>query len=690
MFTSDSQTYDSLRKLYGLSTRTGKQALIWIGSGTSSWLGYERWAGLAQRFHRAFLRAESGYPRADAARKLDEDDYPAVFQMCRDTSPQRYFSLLADSFTPLQMTPVFERFLNALRSLGQCSIITTNVDESLERWLPGFVLVQRSDLSRTLSLVASKVSFIAKVHGSISGVQSTVFTSQDYDALMNDAGFIEVLRTLLTTCSVVFVGYSLRDRYLFRLLERNAQLLSLFGDAPHFLISSEERSDLPETVNVIRYLSDLHSDHRSCILELELMCRPTAEIESLNHGPQTAAALQSAHFLSDFYPGGTWTMGTRLGLRGEDGSESELLVGPDWSVEEWPSPLSTAAFDLAVGLICFDRVFLPIDTLGRAHQMLGSQLFWHLVAADVVRFLRWEGADGLLMPNSKAGYGRVVIGKDVTRSLREVIARQLSSVPGKEREAAERFTLLEGKTEYCDLSRTVNFADLCNGLLVAPNTRSMLGLSDATPVGHVPRWIAPSVLRLAQIARVGATCQMLGVASMKLMTGCAPVAEAAFSAVAGGSLAHEAASYTLTGQFGLIPEAALSTPENWGAILRFRDTQAGANLRAQVLRCLQANQGAEIAASIDASLRNALPTQVLAEARTAMSALLLASRGTISVTPGIWSDAFRLWDGPAAWRKKAKTRLESYLRESALGPYDPCPCGSCEKVKFCCQAALRS
>src|ERR1022692_1453773 len=689
MFTSDARTYDSLRKLYGLSrTTSGKQTLIWIGAGASSWLGYERWADLAQRFHGSFLRANSAYPSAEAERKLDEGDYPAVFQLCRDTDRQRYFSLLANSLTPLQMTPVYERFLSALRSLNQYSIITTNADETLERWLPGPVLVQRSDLSRTLSLVASKVPFIAKVHGSISEVEYTVFTSQDYDTLVNDARFVEVLRTLLTTCSVVFVGYSLRDRYLFKLLERNAELLSLFGDGPHFLISSEDRPDVPESVNVIRYLPDLHRDHRSSILALELMCRPTAEVEALRYEGQHVTTLQSAHFLTDFYPGGTWMTSGQLGLKRKDGSVAELLVGPNWSAEEYPTSLSTAAFDLAVGLICFDRVFLPIDTLGRAHDMLGAQLFWHFVAADVVRFVKWEGLDGLMMPTPGASYGRFVICQNASLSLGEAITRQLRPLPGKEKDAADHFALLESRTKQCDLSKTLNFTDLCNGLLVAPNMRTMLGLSDATPIGHIPRWLAAPVLRLAQVARVGATCQMLGVASMKLMAGCAPVAQTAFSAVAGGSLAHEAASYTLTGQFGLIPEAALSTPENWEAILRFRDTQVGANLRTQVLRYLQANQGAEIAASVDASLRNALPTRTLDEARAAMSVLLIAARSTISVTPGIWSDAFRLWDGPAAWRNKARTRFESYVREAGLSPYDLCPCGSCEKVKFCCQSAL--
>jgi hypothetical protein len=196
-------------------------------------------------------------------------------------------------------------------------------------------------------------------------------------------------------------------------------------------------------------------------------------------------------------------------------------------------------------------------------------------------------------------------------------------------------------------------------------------------------------VRLTLIARAGAICQMLGISSMKLMAGAFQVAQVAFSAIAGGVLAQDVAAYTLTGQFGVIPDSALAgNPAIWASIMAFRGSSEGTNLRSYVLKYLEANQGAEIVASIDASLRQALPYNLLDEARRRMSALLLATPSRLNITPGIWSDASRLWNGPAAWRLKSRIRLESYLREHRLGPYDLCPCGSYEKVKFCCQAAL--
>jgi hypothetical protein len=287
-----------------------------------------------------------------------------------------------------------------------------------------------------------------------------------------------------------------------------------------------------------------------------------------------------------------------------------------------------------------------------------------------------------------AGFGHLATGKVDALTTREVIARQLAPAPGRESDAAARFALLESKTIRQDLSGSLNFANVCNGLFVSPTVRAALGISEATPVGLIPRWVAAPAMRVVQIARVGATCQALGVSSMKLMPGAAQVAQVAFATIAGGVVANEAASYVLTGQFEVVPEDAISNPDVWRAILKFRDSSAGSGLRDCVNACLLANQGAEIVAAIDASLKRALPRKVLTEARRAMSALLLASNSKLGITPGVWSDAHDLWNGPAAWRSMTRTRLEGYLRERRLGPYDLCPCGSCEKIKYCCQAVL--
>jgi hypothetical protein len=194
-----------------LSHASEKPLLIWVGGGASSWLGYERWADLAERFHATYLKRHSNYKREEAARDLVAGDYPALFQRCFDADPQHYASLLAGAFGTREITPVYARFLNALRQIEGVSIVSTNVDETLERSLSKFDLVQRTDLARTTAMVASRTPFIAKLHGTVSFIKSTIFTTDDYRVLTADDSYTLILRWLLTTCYVIFIGYRMRD-----------------------------------------------------------------------------------------------------------------------------------------------------------------------------------------------------------------------------------------------------------------------------------------------------------------------------------------------------------------------------------------------------------------------------------------------------------------------------------------------
>lgn len=311
---------------------------------------------MAQRFHSSFIKRAPRYRRAEAYDALGRKDYPSFFQMCFDADSQLYRCILKDSFSPRRVKPVYRRFVDAIERIEGASIVTTNVDEMLERTLPDLELVQRSDISRTVDLISSRARFIAKVHGSISSIETTVFKSDDYRAVAADVR--ASLRYLLTACSVVFIGYSIRDKYLLDLLDQNAAQHSLFGDGPYFLVSSEPRPELPESINLIQYDTDFHTDHRSSILSLELASCATSETLSLGQGLARPAPsdLRSAHMLSDLYPAGTWTTGNTCGLEyAEGGRTAQLIVGPDWAVGEIPQ-YATAAHDLAMGLICFDQV----------------------------------------------------------------------------------------------------------------------------------------------------------------------------------------------------------------------------------------------------------------------------------------------------------------------------------------------
>jgi hypothetical protein len=468
---------------------------------------------------------------------------------------------------------VYKRFVEAVNRVESISLVTTNVDEMLEHSMPGFQVLQRSDLSRVTALLASRNRFVAKLHGSVSSIETTIFKTGDYSALELDVSFVECMKYLMAACSIVFVGYGIRDRYVIELLHRSATNHALFGDGPHFLVSPDAHHELPQSVHQIHYKTEFHKDHRSSIIAIELIGRPATEADCLEHwpSPRLGEGFRSAHLLSDFYPAGTWKTGqVAQVINSDDGTTSDMIVGPGWTAIE-TSTDTTAAHDLVVGLMCFDQVLVPLACIARVVDLVGEDRFRALVFEDVLQFVHWEGLDVVVCSSDHPGFGGLATGKrGGGESPGEMIRRQMQPAVGREREGAELISKLEEKAISIDLSGTKNFADICSGLFSSPATRRILGMSEGTPVGHIPRWLAHPALRLVQIARIGATCQRLALGSMKLMTGAAKLAEVAFSALGGGILASDAATYALTGQFGVINESEFRRdPRLWDAVLDF-------------------------------------------------------------------------------------------------------------------------
>ncbi len=505
-------------------------------------------------------------------------------------------------------------------------------------------------------------------------------------------GFKESLIYLLTACSVLFIGYGIRDEYVFEMLKEGAAVRSRFGDGPHFLVSPGARPELPRDINLIQYSTDFHtrsSFKHSC----SRTSRQTKvrETNSFSRAPLSgeSSQLRSAHLLSDFYPAGTWTSGNLAALKDSSG-ERNVADDHRTGLGNWGDLTNSHGcprFGDWSPLLRSSSGF-PLECISRVFNMVGGSRFEALVADDVLQFVHWEGFDSVWLESDDIGFGYLATGQADGGDPGKVIRQQFSPAPGKEVEGVALISQLERKAKFVDLSGGRNFADVCNGLFVSPTTRTLLGLSEATPAGRIPRWVAHPALRLVQIARIGATCQRLDLGSMKLMTGAAKAAEVAFSAVAGGILASEPGSYALTGQFGTIEENAFKAqPGMWDSIIQFRERSAGVAFRQEILKRLMKNEGAEIIPSIDASLHQTLPASVLTSARIEMSDLLV-SNGIQQVVPAVWSDVTLLESGLKVWRKRSRERLETFLTRQGIGAYDLCPCGSFEAAKFCCRAAL--
>jgi hypothetical protein len=652
-----------------------------------------------------FFRSVPGFDNDKALRLLGRSQFPQLFQMCRAADGQRYFRFLSDTFRPLPETPLYTRFIEKIGQITPLRVVTTNIDEAMEQRLASAAVFQRSDFPRCVQLLCSDNSFIAKLHGSRSAVESAVFAADDYERLTTDVGYVDALRVLFATASVVFLGYGVQDEYVIHLLTRNAEANWLFGAGPHFVVSSEPRMPLG-SIRRIGYELHRHPDHRAavCVLDYILQLIKSAEEKAqvAVEIPTTAPAhsvspARTGYFISDLKPPGTWTTYQTVSFADKVTGQpaGEFIVGLGFTNTEVPFRESTALHDLIVGMICFDHVFLPAAALAPALLMLGSEMFWELVRTDMLRLIHMEqdivalfptgevlGTVELVTPRDKDGTGPRPVG--------EYIRRQIKPAPGKESGAEGLFEDLEKRVTIFSEEASAGAPSLVRGSFLMPRVAGLLGLGEAITPTQVPRWLAFPVLRMAHLIHVRLVCDSLGIQAAKIPFGGPQLATAAFGIQVASELAEHYASYVISGTFNTdVGALVFQQPGILRDIARFRETQEGGSFRREVRDKLLGDGGAEFNAAIDAGLRRNIPLPILQKARDRLSSLLTA-RPLATPTPAVWGNSRNSDDTTAFWRARSRSLLLALCKERGIGKDDPCICGSGDSLRQCCLAPLRT
>jgi hypothetical protein len=542
---NDPETIFSLHLLRETITTGNRAIVFWIGAGTSRWAGYPSWKDFVLDVRSDFFKSKGGFNNDLALKLIDSGNFPAFLQMCRDLDRARYYRHIAAVFSPKAKGPLYSRFIDLLRRISPLYAVTTNVDEQLERNLNAATVVQKSDLTRIVTLLQGKDAFIGKVHGSCSTVESTVFSTQDYEALLEDEGFLRSVQHIFTACSVIFLGYGVRDDYVIDLLSRNAAEMKLFGPGPHFVVTSEEVKMVPG-LHRISYTIKLHPDHRAAMSVLDFIhesiqitrARQESVVQVENAAPEEEGKesfrAETAYFISDFKPPGTWHTSQTAQGESPQGDTKEITVGLGFTNDEIPFRTSTALHDLVVGLICFDLVYLPLFAVGPAHQAVGSQLFWEMIDSDSLRLVHSLHEPAVVFEGKNPGlFGSIsaitVRDKDGAgpRHPLEVIRKQISAAPGKEVEAEALISKLETKVITARYSE-LELPTLVRSSLLMPYISRLLGIGDAILPTQVPRWLIFPYLRMAHLVHTGMICGELGIQAAKVPFGGAQLVSAAF------------------------------------------------------------------------------------------------------------------------------------------------------------------
>lgn len=707
MLSTDSDTSKALNSLMRLATEKQKPIVFWLGAGSATWAGYPLWQSLTSRLHTTFSRSSSTYAGEEAANELQRQEFPAVFERMLKADKNLYFDQLSNALEPRPITEVYSRMIRGLKKMRPIFVLTTNVDETLERLLPESITVQNTDIERLPALLHAGTSFVCKLHGSCSSVESMVFASSDYDRVLNKASYLAALKEVFSVSTVVFLGYSVRDDYLLKLLLENEAQHPIFGAGPHFLITSSAVSHVPKSIKTVKYEIE-HADHRDALLVLEAITNAYSEEVRERLVLDAAESVQkksskTVYYLADLYPIGELQTSHVITVESKKSEmlnkNQQIVFGDGFVQNELHITHYSALHDLVVGLICFDTVCYASDKLPAVHKLLGAEIFWELLKLNVFKIIFLKEQSGVAFEDERAIVGNlieVIPGSPKSQvdafsvlSTGERIRQILTPVPGLEQAAENDLNYLE--THAVTISSddwNMGIAAKTRGALMHPSIRKMLGVSSGTPHGVVPRWLAFPILRLARVMATGLICEAVNASATRMIWGSERLATAAFSSGSGKNWADDAASYVLTGRFNSDVGAVIAdNPAIFRQIIEFRESHNGENFRREIAERLNVDNGAQVAAAVNSGLSQALPVSILEQARNQFSGLFLPVESG-QMLPAVWGDLQNGDERIALWRKNSRKNLDDLCKKENIGPYNKCPCGSGESLKFCCLAAL--
>jgi hypothetical protein len=483
------------------------------------------------------------------------------------------------------------------------------------------------------------------------------------------------------------------------LCNSNSELNNIFGDGPHFIITSQNNIVPPDNIKIVRYITDIHADHRSSIQVIDIIkfalkshiniLQTTCQNMNINKDNRK---IISAYYISDIFPPGKWTTSETLIVS----NGKAITVGLGFVDNEMINSESTAMHDLAVGLICFEKVYFPLLSLNKVHELLGYELFWQLVDEDTLVFIKADALPCMIFPSEKTiingDLGLVIPGTSETEpiSVDEIIRRKLIPIPGVENKIEKLFSKLKQNVFTIEQKELDPVPHLVRGCLLHPEIRQLLGFSDSIIQSKIPKWLMFPTLRLAQIVHDAFICRYKKIPAIKIPYGSPTLIGTAFAMADAINWVDEAANYIVAGKHMIdIGKIIINNPEILKMIIKFRETKEAENIRNEILGCLEINEGSEFEISINAGMKKVLPTIMLENARERFSDLLFAEKQKIT-TPAIWINKNYSDELIKKWRKKSADIFRNYCKENNISKYDYCPCGSGEKYKFCCSKILEN
>ncbi|QEL19308.1 protein kinase domain-containing protein [Limnoglobus roseus] len=266
MFDKTQVTYLALREIVSEKTRP---IIAWIGAGASAPAGLPSWKHLKEQMCEALDAkgiAKIGEDKvrndAQAALVRTEKDYWASFQMLKEFLGKTTYRETIRHALKKAESATIPVIYDYLWKLGVNGILNLNIDPLAKRSYssarPGKTLHDFAGkyAASHMHVLRSSHPFIAYLHGLLDDESSWVFTASELNQLFATSGYKELITSLASTATLIFIGISADDTaaggHLTRLRDQNID----FGT--HFWITDRNDSSADKWaeesgVRVIRF-----------------------------------------------------------------------------------------------------------------------------------------------------------------------------------------------------------------------------------------------------------------------------------------------------------------------------------------------------------------------------------------------------------------------------------------------------
>ena len=276
IFTSEERDQNTDRKRELIELVASGEAILIVGAGSSIRVGYPDWPGLLKELEDLSNRLVDSFQPDEEKRANDPLIYAEVLKSYISGARgglERYYALLQNLFSP--KNPPCHDFHRRLVLLPFRGILTTNYDIVLEAALgeieqssayDNSLIIEHGSAGRVHEFLMSMnndkrmTRRIAHLHGKFDPPSSIILSIEDYERAYG-LNFTDeesrrenewrirfrLLWAVLATRRVVFVGFSMDDPYLNKMLETVSTDLWGWDKSIHFAIMSISPEDAEDS-----------------------------------------------------------------------------------------------------------------------------------------------------------------------------------------------------------------------------------------------------------------------------------------------------------------------------------------------------------------------------------------------------------------------------------------------------------